>query len=225
MIQKFIKQKGNSKLILFFVGWGFDDRPFRHLPGPDEDCMICYDYHTLDFDTSSIKEYQSVILIAWSLGVWAASQVIPKHPELHIKKTIAINGTPYGFDKDYGFHPGMCDRRFRQFNEMSLHTFYRHICGDTSAYKAFREILPQRSLEDIQSELTAIRELNQKTTPDMTMKWSAVVIGQSDMIILARVQRRGWKNCHNIRQVLDIDVPHLLKCTPLKKLIKNIVNG
>ncbi len=36
------------------------------------DYMICYDYRTLDFDTSILEQYRQVNVVAWSMGVWAA---------------------------------------------------------------------------------------------------------------------------------------------------------
>ena len=41
-----------DRLLLFFAGWGMDERPFIQYTPRESDFMICYDYHTLDFDTS-----------------------------------------------------------------------------------------------------------------------------------------------------------------------------
>lgn len=60
--------------------------------------MLCYDYRTLEFDASLLKEYREINVIGWSMGVWAATQVMGKLQEtdtaLVIKNSIAINGTP-----------------------------------------------------------------------------------------------------------------------------------
>ena len=43
-----------DRLLLFFAGWGMDERPFIQYTPRESDFMICYDYHTLDFDTSPL---------------------------------------------------------------------------------------------------------------------------------------------------------------------------
>lgn len=43
--------------------------------------MLCYDYRTLEFDASLLKEYREINVIGWSMGVWAATQVMGKLQE------------------------------------------------------------------------------------------------------------------------------------------------
>ena len=66
------------RLLLFFAGWGMDEHPFLQYAPQDSDFMICYDYRTLDFDTSPLTGYTVIDVVAWSMGVWAASQVLSK---------------------------------------------------------------------------------------------------------------------------------------------------
>ena len=44
------KEVNNSKLILFFNGWGMDDNVVKHLDVEDYDVLMFYDYNTLDTD-------------------------------------------------------------------------------------------------------------------------------------------------------------------------------
>ena len=42
----------------------------------NSDLLVCYDYRSLDFDFTLLQGYQEIRLIAWSMGVWAASMVL-----------------------------------------------------------------------------------------------------------------------------------------------------
>ena len=80
MKQTFIIRNNEKHLLLFFAGWGMDETPFRHIHPAECDWMICYDYRSLEFDTTLIQAYSKITLIAWSMGVWAASQVMKQYP-------------------------------------------------------------------------------------------------------------------------------------------------
>lgn len=109
MKQVYIIKDKHPRLLLFFAGWGADETPFKGYQPADSDYMLCYDYRTLDFDTSLLKTYQEINVIGWSMGVWAASRVMGKLQEtdtsLIIKNSIAINGTPILLMIRVAFHP------------------------------------------------------------------------------------------------------------------------
>ena len=72
--------------MLFFAGWGMDETPFLQIHPTDKDWMICYDYRSLEFDADILQEYSEITLIAWSMGVWAASQIMKQYPSLPLPK-------------------------------------------------------------------------------------------------------------------------------------------
>ena len=72
----FIQQKHLPRLTLFFAGWGMDECPFMDHCPENSDLLVCYDYRSLDFDFTLLQGYQEIRLIAWSMGVWAASMVL-----------------------------------------------------------------------------------------------------------------------------------------------------
>ena len=102
MKQTFIIRNNGKHLLLFFAGWGMDETPFRHIHPAECDWMICYDYHSLEFDTTLIQAYSKISLIAWSMGVWAASQVMKQYPSLPVSQSTAINGTLYPIHETKG---------------------------------------------------------------------------------------------------------------------------
>lgn len=105
MKQHFIIKNNSKRLLLFFAGWGMDETPFLQIRPTDTDWMVCYDYRSLEFDTDLLQKYSEIRLIAWSMGVWVASQLMKQHPSLPISHSIAINGTPYPYTKRKGLNP------------------------------------------------------------------------------------------------------------------------
>ena len=92
MKQVYIIKKNNPKLLLFFAGWAADETPFKQYCPQGMDYMICYDYRTLDFDTSILEQYRQVNVVAWSMGVWAAPIALASVPKEKLL-LIAFNGT------------------------------------------------------------------------------------------------------------------------------------
>ena len=76
MKHKFLKKGGGEeKLILFFNGWGMDEGVISHLDAEGFDLCIFYHYdNDFSFDADLTEGYKKVYLIAWSMGVWAASR-------------------------------------------------------------------------------------------------------------------------------------------------------
>ena len=64
MIQRFIKKENNPALLLFFAGWGADDRLFNLPVEAGYDYLLCYDYRSLDFDYTLLQGYTSIRLLA-----------------------------------------------------------------------------------------------------------------------------------------------------------------
>ena len=109
MKQHFIIKNNQKHLLLFFAGWGMDETPFLTIHPVDKDWMICYDYRSLTFDVGLLETYSQITLIAWSMGVWAASQIMKQYPHLPVSQSIAINGTLYPIHEIKGIAPSIFD--------------------------------------------------------------------------------------------------------------------
>ena len=107
MKQHFIIKNNQKHLLLFFAGWGMDETPFLQIHPTDKDWMVCYDYRSLEFDAGILQEYSEITLIAWSMGVWAASQIMKQYPSLPLSQSIAINGTLYPIHETKGIAPAI----------------------------------------------------------------------------------------------------------------------
>lgn len=191
MKQTFLSRQHSTRLLLFFAGWGMDENPFRHHP-VHCDWMICYDYRSLDFNAEILKSYEEIILIGWSMGVWAASQVSFKLKDLPITERIAINGTPHPIDESYGISPTIYESTFQGLNDVSLQKFQRRMCGSGKAYQIFQQVAPKRSVEDLKMELQEIRKAYQ-TLPQNNFLWDKAIIGNNDYIFLPINQLRAWE--------------------------------
>lgn len=206
MKQTFIQQTGSARLLLFFAGWGMDETPFRNACPQGCDFMICYDYRNLDFDPHPLALYREIHLVAWSMGVWAASQVMQNHT-LPLMQSVAINGTPYPVDETRGIAPSVFKGTLEGLNETTLKKFRRRMCGSATAYKTFEEMAPQRSVEELKEELAAIGQQCRLLLPS-SFSWDKAVIGREDRIFVPENQWRAWQN--TLTQAEYVDGAHYI---------------
>ena len=120
------KGVNNSKLILFFNGWGMDENVVKHLDCENYDVLMFYDYNTLDvdFDFNLLNIYHEKNIIAWSMGVMVGSILVPTLAlTLGEGRFIAINGTLKPIDAKFGIHPKIYDLTIKGFNEKGRDRF------------------------------------------------------------------------------------------------------
>ena len=126
---------GNSQLLLVFSGWAASPEVFRQLETePDTDLWICYDYRGMDFEGEALSGYRKIRLVAWSLGVWAASVVFGKKP-VSFTEAIAVNGTPCPVHDQWGIPEtifrgtldNVTEEGMRRFNREELEYLYAEI--------------------------------------------------------------------------------------------------
>lgn len=192
MKQQFIIKNNRKHLLLFFAGWGMDEKPFLHIRPTDKDWMICYDYRSLDFDKSLLHHYTDITVIAWSMGVWAASQVMKRYPDLPVSQSIAINGTLYPIHENKGISPSIFESTLQGLNGETLQKFRRRMCGSTADYEDFLHTAPQRPVEELKEELAALQQ-QYLSSPPSDFAWQKAVIGKSDRIFLPDNQWLAWR--------------------------------
>ena len=178
MKQIYIIHEHHPRLLLFFAGWGADETPFKDYRPAESDFMLCYDYRTLDFDATGLDAYREINVIGWSMGVWAASRVMPQLA-LPVASSIAINGTPYPSDEHLGIPPAIFRGTLDGLTGASLHKFLRRMCADGTAFKAFLQVTPRRPLEELKEELAEIERMG----PAPMFHWQQAVVGSADRII------------------------------------------
>lgn len=202
MKQIYLIHEHHPRLLLFFAGWGADETPFKNYRPADSDYMLCYDYRSLDFDTSLLAEYTDIRAVGWSMGVWAATRIMASFP-LPVSRRIAINGTPFPIDEELGIPPAIFQGTLDGLTDVSLHKFLRRMCADSAAFKEFLQRTPRRPLEELREELAAIAH-SYTTLPPCEAVWDLGIVGAADRIIPPTNQERAWKKLGvPIRQTAD----------------------
>jgi len=205
MKQHFIIKEHRKHLLLFFAGWGMDETPFLEIHPTDKDWMICYDYRSLAFDATLLQEYSQITLIAWSMGVWAASQILQQYPHLPVSQSIAINGTIYPIHETKGIAPIIFEGTLQGLNEQTLQKFQRRMCGSAADYKAFHVTAPQRPVEDLKEELASIQK-QYLSLPSSDFVWQKAIIGKEDRIFLPDNQWLAWRN--KVNSLEQVEAAH-----------------
>ena len=205
MKQHFIINNSQKQLLLFFAGGGMDETPFLHIQPAGCDWMICYDYRSLEFDTTLMQAYSEITLIAWSMGVWAASQIMKQHPSLPVSQSIAINGTLYPIHATKGIMPSVFEGTLQGLNEQTLQKFQRRMCNSSTDYKAFQTIAPKRPVEELKEELAAIRQQCMSSVSSDFI-WHKAIVGKNDRIFLPEYQETAWRN--KVDSLVNVEAAH-----------------
>lgn len=204
MKHKFVRQDGSRRLLLIFAGWGMDSCPFAHVGRPGYDTMVVWDYRTLSIDWTAVSGYDEIVMIAWSMGVYAASMTI--HPIRHlITAAIAVNGTMTPVDNMCGIPEAIYEGTAAGLDERSLRKFFRRMCGDRATTEHFMAAAPRRSAAELTEELHAIWPEPWFANPKAG-DWDLAVIGRQDAIFPACNQQRAWAGT----PVAVVDRPHYI---------------
>ena len=191
MQQKFIKKEHHPRLLLFFAGWGSDERLFNRPVAEGYDCLICFDYRLPDFDHALLEGYREVRLLAWSMGVWVAGQVLAGY-NYPWEMKLAVNGTPYPVDDRRGIPEAVFRKTLECFDGNGLARFRRRICGTADRTKEFLSHHPYRPVEELHAELAALwRSVH--LLPPSGFGWDRAIVGTCDKIFPPANQCEAWK--------------------------------
>lgn len=188
---EFISQKGNQRLLLFFAGWSTDSRIFDDLTVDGYDVAVAWDYTELSFPEIA-RPYDEVAVIAWSLGVWAASAVIPQL-NLPITLGLAVNGTPTPVSDSEGIPVEIFRKTAEGLNERTFEKFRRRMGG--SALPA-----PSCSIEELKRELFAILYTTQRNATQHLV-WDRAIVGARDLIFPPSNQLEAWRHTRTLVSV------------------------
>lgn len=219
-------QQTTQQAVLFFNGWGMDARCIPNGFNSQHDLVVVYDYQYKSYQDLHYSEelhqilsrYKSVTLIAWSFGVWAASQCYAKTAlaEINLSKKYAINGTPIGIDGDYGVTPRMVEMTVRKLSESSLLRFYRNMFEDDESYQCFLKTrAPTRAFENIKSELIYLQKAIQASQKDQSNKqtdcfYDEALIGSQDRIFTSHATRAYYQYHSPETKIQEFCAPHFM---------------
>lgn len=202
MQQIFLQQQHSKNLVLIFLGYGQDKNPFNSLKTvTKDDIAIVFDYQDLSFDESLYQEYESITLIAWSMGVMIAPIVLSNTAKLF--KKIAVNGTVQGIDDTLGIPPSLWQATIDSLTEQTYLKFVRRMCSDTSLYEEYLQNKPQRALESFKSELISLQAIA-KQRKQNNFEYDLAIVGNKDKIIAPKRQLLSWSNAHVLVKQTEI---------------------
>lgn len=181
MQYKWLNKQNNKKLIVFFNGWGMDEKIVSHLQFDNYDVLTFHDYRTfkkIDFDFSS---YEEKVLIAWSMGVYVCNYFYEQFK--NFDKFIAVNGTQKPIDDNYGIPKMIYNLTVDNFNELSCSKFMKKI-STTVNLKDYCS----RNLDELKQELISIRDLKSETLFD----FNKAILSEKDRIFPYKNMLNFW---------------------------------
>lgn len=199
------KNKKN-KLIIFFCGWGQDEKPFSPLGSEDYDVLMFYNYHNFETDSNILeisKEYKSVSLIAWSMGVMVANHLLADNKNL-FSKTVAINGSTLPIDDQFGIPVKAYLATYKLFSQKARDAFFKNMNVTEETISLYNKNIPQRTVQDQKDELLSLYDFS-KTANKKNVLFEKAIIGKQDQIFPVKNLIRFWKPNAQL-----IDSPHFV---------------
>lgn len=190
MNYRFIHTESSSRLLIIFAGWGMDSEVFSDIRRPGYDIMVVWDYRSFYIDWSCTSSYSEICILAWSMGVYAASQSI-QAIDKKITKKIAVCGTLKPIDDKYGIPEAIFNGTMQGLNPQNLRKFYRRMCANTNDFARFSQHLPSRQVDELKEELQAISDSQILHTPSHS-RWDLAIIGREDRIFPPHNQKAAW---------------------------------
>jgi biotin synthesis protein BioG len=203
MNKNWISRNNRKNLILFFNGWGMDKSSINHLKSDNFDIIEFNDYSLIDFNENEYVNYESLYVVAWSLGVWVASFSL-YNCSLPIKKVIAINGTLNPVSASEGIHPTIFKGTLTGWNEESRTRFLIRIIGGRKEYSKHVSKFGVRIPENQKAELVSLdRRINASKVK--SIRFDTILIGNQDAIFSPENQKHYWIGKANCKY---FDMPH-----------------
>lgn len=195
---------GTRRLVLFFAGWGMDPAPFVSLAREGYDIALLWDYRALDIDWAFTDPYDEICVVAWSMGVVAASLATAPLAG-RITRRVALNGTPVPVSDTEGIPAAIFRGTLERLDPRNLAKFHRRMFSSRGDCDAFLAAAPARPLDGLRDELDALGRLS---APASAPAWDTAYIGLSDAIFPPDAQRRAWES--RGVPVVELDAPHWL---------------
>ncbi len=182
MLSKWLNKKFNKSVIVFFNGWGMDERIVSDLDYGNNDVLTVFDYRDLKFEEIEFSGYERKILIAWSMGVYVCSYFYNMLKDFD--RFIAVNGTQKPIDDEYGIPVDIYNLTVENFNELSCEKFMKKVTTEVNLkeYSA-------RSIDELKSELISLRDLK----IEKQLHFDKAIISRKDRIIPYKNQLNYWK--------------------------------
>ncbi len=178
-------------------GWGMDASVATHAPLPNGwDMLMYYDYVTVGTPSALAdiaRQYGRRVLVAWSMGVWAAGKALPAAGDF-FDHAVAVNGTAEPIDDRFGIPPAIYRATLNGFSEETRDAFYRRMCRSRDVLQRFLLAPPRRDVASQERELHAILEQVERREKTPPYHFDRAVIGKKDRIMPPENQERFWED-------------------------------
>lgn len=223
MKYSFLNKENKGRLIIIFAGWSTGPDFYRHIHINGWDLLVIYAYTDFDFPLHIIENYHTVVVFAWSLGVFMAEAILPAEK---IALAVAINGTPYPVDDRYGIPERIFHATAYSLSTANLVKFRRRMCEKT--YESLSELFmeSENDIDDLKEQLKFIsrKSVNPEESPDSSpvasFRWHRVYISNRDLIFPTDSQRRAWETHPSNPEIILIDGPHYID---LQRIISSAI--
>lgn len=181
------------KLIVFFNGWGMDNKAVNHLTIPKnyEVKIVNFPYN---LDSSIFKNYEEIIAIGWSFGSYYLSRYLNKN-NIKLDKIISINGVPETIG-EFGIPERIFEATLKNLTPETLKEFYSNIGIDSES------LFSNKDFQSIKEELQYFKD---NYSPEKN-SFTKAFIGKKDKIIPTLRQKKYYDN-HNT-EIAIIQCPH-----------------
>lgn len=201
-----LNKQNNSKLIIFFAGWSFDENPFKFLACENFDVLIVYDYSTIDENIENFTSYKEINLIAWSMGVFVAYLLKDKLPKFN--KKIAINGTPLPVNDEFGIPVKPFLLTLRHARTGLEGKFYQNIFDTKEEFEKYSTMSVNRSIENRETELKSLYDKIRSAEINYNRFYDKALISSRDKIIPTKNQINFWQNNAEIEMLESGHFPY-----------------
>lgn len=188
---KWLNKQNNKNLIVFFNGWGMDEKIVKNLAFGEYDVLTFYDYRTFNMPSFDFSLYEKKYLVCWSMGVYVCNLFYDLFKDF--SGFIAINGTQMPIDDSYGIPAAIYNLTIDNFNELTCSKFMKKI-SSTVELKNYCT----KGLEELKQELISIKNLEINSY----LNFNSAIISLKDRIF-------PYKNMVNFWTERDVKITEI----------------
>lgn len=185
-----LNKANNKNLLIFLVGWSFDENPFKFLSFEDLDVLVFYDYSSLDFDVD-FSGYEKYYFVGWSMGVYIGALLQNKLPAFEY--AIALNGTPMPIDNEFGIPERTFELTLRYAEEGLKGKFYQNVFFGEEQFNKYFQAPIMREIDNRVKELHSLKEQIDKMPIEALGFYNKAYVAKNDKIIPSKNQFRAWQ--------------------------------
>lgn len=187
-----IEKVDNKRLILFFTGWSTDWKILEGIEIPKGyDLICCFNYLNIDWPPIN-KEYDEIVVIAWSFGIAAANYILSTtNLYSYVTGLYAVNGSRWPVDDKKGITETIFEKTLINLDDRSLEKFRLRIAGGKEKFLNSKDkLVSEVAIEDLKRELKIFGLGN--NFYDSKIEWDYAFISENDKIFPLNNLINAW---------------------------------